>query len=153
VAAITGIDHFGVTVMDIERSLAFWRDQLGLSVTGRGVIEWEHIDRLVALDDTQIEWVDLDIPGGGMVELSRYHRPVGSPAAPGEENEPGRSHISLLVDDLTGMLGRLREAGVRARTTEPVDIPVGSYAGGKAAYIFDPDGVEIELIERRPGDA
>ena len=26
------------------------------------------------------------------------------------------------------------------------DIPVGAYAGGKAAYVFDPDGVEIELI-------
>jgi catechol 2,3-dioxygenase-like lactoylglutathione lyase family enzyme len=51
------------------------------------------------------------------------------------------------------MLVRLREEGVRARTTEPVDIPVGSYAGGKAAYVFDPDGVEIELIERGSGDA
>jgi catechol 2,3-dioxygenase-like lactoylglutathione lyase family enzyme len=152
-AAIAGTDHFGVTVSDMERSLAFWRDQLGLTVTGRGVIEWEHIDRLVALDGTKIEWVDLDIPGGGMVELSHYHRPEGTPVPPGEENEPGRSHISLLVDDLVGMLGRLRDSGVRARTTAPVDIPVGSYAGGRAAYVFDPDGVEIELIERKAGHA
>jgi hypothetical protein len=42
---------------------------------------------------------------------------------------------------------------VRARTKSPVDIPVGAYAGGKAAYVFDPDGVEIELIERRRDDA
>ena len=34
-----------------------------------------------------------------------------------------------------------------------MDIPVGAYAGGKAAYVFDPDGVEIELIERKQGRA
>ena len=134
-AAITGVDHFGVTVSDVEHALAFWRDQLGLVEVGRGVIEW----------------VELRIPSGGTVELSRYHRPVGAPVAPGEENEPGRSHISLLVDDLGSMLAALRADGVRARTDEPVDIPVGAYAGGKAAYVFDPDGVEVELIQRRGG--
>jgi catechol 2,3-dioxygenase-like lactoylglutathione lyase family enzyme len=150
-ASITGVDHFGVTVSDVERSLVFWRDLLGLEEVGRGVIEWEHLDRLVALPDTKIEWVELTISGGGTVELSQYHRPVGEPVVPGEENEPGRSHISLLVDDLVSVLAGLRAAGVRARSDEPVDIPVGAYAGGKAAYVFDPDGVEIELIERRGG--
>ena len=49
------------------------------------------------------------------------------------------------------MLAALRADGVWSRTDVPVDIPVGAYAGGKAAYVFDPDGVEIELIERREG--
>lgn len=148
---VTGVDHFGVTVSDVDRSLTFWRDQLGMIEVERGVIEWEHLDRLVALSGTKIEWVELRIPGGGTVELSQYHRPVGSPVAPGEENEPGRSHISLLVDDLASMLSALCADGVRSRTDVPVDIPVGAYAGGKAAYVFDPDGVEIELIQRREG--
>jgi catechol 2,3-dioxygenase-like lactoylglutathione lyase family enzyme len=121
---------------------------MGFEEVGRGIVEWEHLDRLVALPDTKIEWVELRIPGGGTVELQQYHRPVGGAVETGEENEPGRSHISLLVDDLTSMLARLRAAAVRARTDDPVDIPVGAYAGGKAAYVFDPDGVEIELIQR-----
>jgi catechol 2,3-dioxygenase-like lactoylglutathione lyase family enzyme len=150
---VTGIDHVGVTVADVERALGFWRDLLGLEVVGRGIVEWEHLDRLVALPDTKIEWVELRVPGGGTVELSQYHRPEGTPVSPGQENEPGRSHLSLLVDDLSTTLAELRTAGVRARTESPVDISVGAYAGGKAAYVFDPDGVEIELIERRPDDA
>ena len=81
---ITGVDHFGVTVADVDRSLTFWRGQLGLEVAGRGVVEWEHLDRLVALPDTRIEWVELRIPDGGTVELSQYHRPVGAPIEPGE---------------------------------------------------------------------
>ena len=148
-ARITGVDHVGVTVSDVDRSLGFWRDLLGLSVTGRGVVEWEHLDRLVALPDTKIEWCELALPGGGKVELSQYHRPTGEAVSPGDENEPGRSHLSLLVDDLTEMLAMLRSNGVRARTDDPVDIPLGAYEGGKAAYVFDPDGVELELIERR----
>ncbi len=148
-ARITGVDHVGVTVSDVDRSLGFWRDLLGLAVTGRGVVEWEHLDRLVALPDTKIEWCELALPGGGKVELSQYHRPVGDAVEPGEENEPGRSHVSLLVDDLTEMLAVLRSSGVRARTNDPVDIPLGAYEGGKAAYVFDPDGVELELIERK----
>jgi catechol 2,3-dioxygenase-like lactoylglutathione lyase family enzyme len=145
---IIGVDHFGVTVSDMERSLVFWRDLLGLEEVGRGVVEWPHLDRLVGLSDTKIEWVELRIPGGGTVELSRYHRPIGNPVPPGEENEPGRSHISLLVGDLAAMLAKLVAAGVRSRTPAPVDLEVGAYAGGKAAYVFDDDGVEIELIQR-----
>jgi len=148
-ARITGVDHVGVTVSDVDRSLGFWRDLLGLAVTGRGVVEWDHLDRLVALPDTKIEWCELALPGGGKVELSQYHRPVGGAVSPGEENEPGRSHVSLLVDDLTEMLAVLRSNGVRARTDDPVDIPLGAYEGGKAVYVFDPDGVELELIERK----
>jgi catechol 2,3-dioxygenase-like lactoylglutathione lyase family enzyme len=149
--SVLGTDHFGVTISDVNRSLRFWRDELGLEEVGRGVVEWEHLDRLVALDDTRIEWIELRIPGGGTVELSKYHHPAGEPVAAGEENEPGRSHISLLVANLGETLAELRSRGVPSRTEEPVDIPVGAYAGGRAAYVFDPDGVEIELIERAKG--
>lgn len=147
-ATITGMDHFGGTVRDIEATLGFWRDLLGLEVVGRGVIEWPHIDALVALDDTKIEWVEFAIPGGGRVELMQYHRPVGEPTPTGQENDPGRSHLSLLVDDLTAMMATLKAAGTRSRTDQPVDMVEGAYAGSKGAYVFDPDGIQIELIER-----
>jgi len=153
-ASVTGTDHFGATVSDVERSLEFWRDLLGLEVVGRGVIEWEHIDRLVALDGTKIEWVELQIPGGGRVELMQYHRPAGAGAVPtGEENEPGRSHLSLLVDDLDAKLAELRAAGIRSRTETAIPMERGAYAGGKGVYVFDPDGIQLELIERRRPEA
>ena len=145
--SVLGVDHFGATVSDVEASLRFWRDLLGLEVTGRGTVEWEHLDRLVALEDTRIEWVDLAVPGGGMVELSQYHRPSGKAVAPGDENQPGCSHISLQVDDLAELLARLQDGRVTTRTANPVDLVEGAYAGAKAAYVFDPDGIEIELIE------
>jgi len=66
----------------------------------------------------------------------------------GPEDAPGGPPFAPVG---LALLVQLRAAGVRTRTVQPVDIPVGSYAGGKAAYVFDPDGVEIELIERRRG--
>ena len=90
-AVVTGVDHFGATVSDIERSLAFWRDLLGLEEVGRGVIEWEHIDRLVALPDTKIEWVELRVPGGGTGRADAVPPPrrrAARPHRPGERAGP-----------------------------------------------------------------
>ena len=150
---VTGVDHFGVTVSDVDRSLMFWRGSARHDrgrTRGDGMGAPRPIGR--ALAGTKIEWVELGIARwreGRALSIPPARR--RSPVAPGEENEPGRSHISLLVDDLAAMLATLCADGVRSRTDVPVDIPVGAYAGGKAAYVFDPDGVEIELIQRREG--
>jgi catechol 2,3-dioxygenase-like lactoylglutathione lyase family enzyme len=146
---VLGVDHFGATVADIDRSLRFWHDLLGIPVVGRGVVEWPHLDSLVALPRTKIEWVELEVGPGQFVELSQYHHPEGTAVEPGEENEPGRSHLSLLIRDLQGLMPRLREAGVRTRTETAVVLAEGAYAGSLAVYVFDPDGIELELIERR----
>jgi catechol 2,3-dioxygenase-like lactoylglutathione lyase family enzyme len=54
-ANVQRFSHVGLTVRDLDASLAFWRDRLGLRELGRGLVEWEHLDRIVGLDDTQIE--------------------------------------------------------------------------------------------------
>jgi len=149
---MSGLDHIGLTVSDIERSLVFWRDLLGCTETGRGVVEWEHLDRLVAIDGTRIEWVELQFGDGQRIELQQYHRPPGAPVPGGAENEPGRSHVGLKVEALDELLGRLHAAGVRSRSARPVTLERGSYAGWRAVYVFDPDGYGIELMESPPAN-
>jgi catechol 2,3-dioxygenase-like lactoylglutathione lyase family enzyme len=148
--AVTGVDHVGVGVSDMERALRFWRDALGLELAGRGTVEWEHLDRLTGVDGTVIEWAELHIPGGGVVELQQYHRPAGTAVPPGGDGDGGRSHLSLLVHDIEGLFDRLRAARAPARSEAVVEIPRGAYAGAKAAYVHDPDGFAVELIERPP---
>jgi glyoxylase I family protein len=149
-SGVSGIDHVGLTVADIEVSLGFWRDLLGLRVLGRGVVEWEHLDRLTGIEETEIEWVELGFPDGGVIELQQYHRPPGKPVALGEENDPGRSHLSVTVDDLGALLREARATGLRSRSEEPVELLQGSYRGALAAYVLDPDGYGVELIQH-PG--
>ena len=62
---VVSFNHFNVTVSDMDRSLGFWQDLLGLELLGRGVVEYPHLDRIVGLENTRIEWAELALPGGG----------------------------------------------------------------------------------------
>lgn len=141
------LDHVGLTVSDLERALAFWRDLLGLRETGRGVVAWEHLDRLTGLDATEIEWVGLALADGTALELQRYRHPVTGALALGDENAPGRSHVALVLDDLDAVVGRLRSAGTAVRSRSPILLERGAYAGWRAIYVLDPDGHSVELME------
>jgi lactoylglutathione lyase len=143
--------HVGLTVRDLDASLAFWRDHVRLRELGRGVVEWEHLDRIIGLDGTQIEWAELELPGGAILELFAYWRPRADPLPPGGMNRPGMTHICLEVDHIEQVVERLTAAGYHARSRELVTIPRGAYKDFKCIYFLDPDGVTLELCERPPG--
>jgi len=147
---VVAFDHFNVTVSDMDRSLAFWRDLLGLDLLGRGIVEYPHLDEIVGLRDTRIEWAELALPGGGMIEVFRYHRPAGSAVRP-RIPDPGCTHVCLEVEGLDRLVERLREAGVNTRSRRAVRIPFGDWKDVKSIYVQDPDGVTVELIEKPAG--
>ncbi len=140
--------HVGLTVRNLDTSLAFWRDHLRLRELGRGLVEWEHLDRITGLDGTQIEWAELELPGGVILELFAYMRPSGAALPPGGMNRPGMAHICVEVDHIDQVVQRLTAAGYQASSRELVTIPRGAYKGFKCIYFLDPDGVTLELIER-----
>ena len=144
--AVTAFNHFNVSVADLDRALRFWRDGLGLTLTGRGTVTYPHLDTIVGLAGTTIEWAELDLPGGGIIELFRYHRPAGEPVEPAV-NRPGTTHLALEVDDLDEHLRRLAPHARRI-VAEPVTIPFGDWAGWRSVYVEEPDGVTVELLER-----
>jgi catechol 2,3-dioxygenase-like lactoylglutathione lyase family enzyme len=143
----TGLDHAGLTVSDLDRALAFWRDLLGFREVGRGVVRWPHLDRLTGIDDTEIAWVGLELEDGTTVELQAYAHPRGRPVDAGAENDPGRTHLGLAVRELDALVARLTDAGVALRSPAPVLLEQGSYRGWRAIYCLDPDGHSIELLE------
>jgi catechol 2,3-dioxygenase-like lactoylglutathione lyase family enzyme len=149
-AHVQRLSHIGLTVRDLDTSLAFWRDNVGLRELGRGVVEWEHLDRIIGLDGTQIEWAELELPGGGgaFLELFAYWRPPGIPLPPAEMNRPGMTHICLEFDRIEQAVERLRADGYHARSRELVTIPRGAYKDFKCVYFLDPDGFTLELTER-----
>ncbi|MCY3806346.1 MAG: VOC family protein [bacterium] len=147
---VVAFNHFNVTVSDMDRSLVFWRDLLGLDLLGRGIVEYRHLDEIVGLENTRIEWAELALPGGGMIEVFRYHRPVGSAVRP-RIPDPGCTHVCLEVEGLDRLVERLRDAGVNTRSRRPVRIPFGDWKDVKSIYVQDPDGVTVELIEQPTG--
>ena len=143
---ITRFNHFNVSVSDMDRSIGFYRDVLGLNLRGRGVVRYQHLDRIIGLEGTEIEWAELDIPGGGMIELFRYVHPTGSPVDPAVNNS-GTTHFALEVSDIDLAYADLARAGARIQSSAPVTIPFGDWAGWRCLYARDPDGVTIELSQ------
>jgi catechol 2,3-dioxygenase-like lactoylglutathione lyase family enzyme len=144
---VLAFNHFSATVADMDRALGFWQDALGLDLVGRGVVEYEHLDRIVGLPGTRIEWAELGIAGGGLVELFRYLNPPGAPVT-GKVNDPGRTHLCLEVENLDGLIARIHQAGHQSMSPGPVTIPGGDWLGFRSIYVVAPDDVVVELVER-----
>lgn len=139
-------NHVGLTVRDLDHSVAFYRDLLGFHIAyERGEVTAEYMPRLVGIPGARLKIVGLDIPGLHL-DLIEYIAPKGAPSA-GSTSDVGNVHIGFTVDDLWAAYRRLSEAGVRFKS-EPVSPTTGPNKGGWAVYFVDPDGVTLEMIQR-----
>jgi catechol 2,3-dioxygenase-like lactoylglutathione lyase family enzyme len=144
-AGIVGAHHTSFTVADLDRSLAFCRDLLGLEVVFVRDVRADYFDRIVGLPDCLVRAALLRVPGSGHhVELFQYVRPPGEPCRP-RPCDPGSTHLALLVDDLPAFVRQLRARG--ADVAEPVAVTSGPNQGGYGLYLRDPNGVLIELFQ------
>ena len=149
---VTRLGHVSVTVADMDRSLAFWRDALGLELIGRGIVRKTHLDRIIGLAETEIEWAELSVQGGAVIELFRYLNPPGSERPIPAPNDPGATHVCLEVTGIDEILRSLRARGYATHSDAPVEIPEGDWRGWRDIYIDSPDGIIVELSEP-PGSA
>jgi diaminopimelate decarboxylase len=148
----TAIDHVSVTCGDLDRSLSFYCDLLGVALRARGDADESSAFEITGIANPRVRWADLELPHGQVLELIEYERPRGTPIRP-EPNDPGATHISLRVPDADAACERLRAAGASVRS-DPVTIEdPGAWHGARAFYAADPDGVTVELIQHPAGRA
>lgn len=141
--------HTGFTVGDIERSVAFYRDVLGLRLVRRQTGTAPYLASVTGFEGVRLEIALLQpADGGSMLELLQY---VSHPAPPTDRatNRPGNGHLCFKVDDLRAACADLRRRGVTL-VSEPTEITAGSHAGGWAVYLRDPDGFTVELYQGPP---
>jgi lactoylglutathione lyase len=147
---VTGFFHAGVTVSDMERSLRFYRDLLGLEVASDGFTGGEHARRIWGLEPGKVRVVFLRVPGSdAMVELFDFAEVERHPAS-ARPPDYGAGHFCLFTDDAETLHARAVAEGYRSRGGEVVTITEGRHAGVKACYLIDPDGYHVELYQRRP---
>lgn len=147
---ILSIWHASFTVADIGRSIAFYRDELGLELVHEQEQANEYTRKFVGYPDAHLKVAQFAIPGadqprsGHVIELVQYVAPEGEPVHP-ERFQPGAAHLAFQVHDTFALYERLRERGVRF-VSEPVAITAGINAGGATVYLEDPDGNTLELV-------
>jgi lactoylglutathione lyase len=141
------IHHVGITVAQLDRSLAFYRDLLGLKVVG--LSDDEDVAAIVGLPGARVRAADLDAGNGQIIELLEYGSADKSGRVPGPDTA-GSCHISLQVTGLSPALSRLARAGFTP-LGEPAKLSGGVWQDCTAVYLRDPDGVIVELIEKGPG--
>lgn len=149
---IQNVDHINIVVTDLERSVRFYTEVLGLKETRRAHLSGEWIDAIVGLRGVAAEVAYVVAPGGEpRIELLCYQSPTGEiiPAA-SAANTVGLRHIAFRVTDIQATLERLRQFDVPV-LSEPVKVPGGVIkhsAGDKQlCYFYDPDGVLLELAQ------
>jgi catechol 2,3-dioxygenase-like lactoylglutathione lyase family enzyme len=147
---VTRIDHVGITVSDLDRALGFYRDLLGLRVIADSTVAEPEVAELLGLDSVQLRIVDLDSGDGRTVELIQYLEPKGRRIAY-ESSDSATAHVAFTVDDLAAVQERLTSAGATIVSRRPITIsdPGGAFDGAICLYVRDPDGVILELVQRR----
>lgn len=131
-AKIKKINHIGVAVSDIDGSLAFWRDALGMQV--------DHIEDVPSQKATV---VFLPV-GESEVELVHPTSDDTGVAKFLAERGGGVHHLCFEVEDITGALAELKEKGIRLINETPLELP-----GRKMAFVHPKStgGVLVELYE------
>jgi len=130
---VKAVNHVAVVVDDMEKSLAFWRDALGIEL---------HELRDVPAEKSQVAFLPL---AGAEVELVMPTTDDSGIAKYLAKRGPGMHHLCLEVDDIAGMLARLKAKDVRLINEEP---RVG--ADGKKYAFIHPEstgGVLVELYQ------
>ncbi|HZJ37526.1 MAG TPA: VOC family protein [Chthoniobacterales bacterium] len=140
-------DHTGITVSDLERSLAFWRDLLGFEVSHRTHQTGAMAEEITGVSGAEISLVVLRAPGGHKIELLQYDAP--SDRKQHIDIRPcdvGHAHVALVVDDLDAVVSAIGGAGW-SPAGKPQTLQSGPNAGRRVVYVRDPDGTTIELMQ------
>ena len=145
------LHHAGMTVTDLERSLAFWRDALGMETVVDQESRGGYFEAITGEHDVVVRTHHLAFGGtGARVELFQFLSPAGGRHV-SRPADVGFAHVCVAIDDgLDELLARLVTAGGTPVTPEPVPIDRGANTGGRALYVRDPDGHVLELFEPPP---
>jgi methylmalonyl-CoA/ethylmalonyl-CoA epimerase len=127
------IDHIGVATDDLDGAIALYEGTMGMPVSHRETVESQGVEAVL-----------LDV-GEGHVELLR---PLGPDTPVGrylERKGPGLHHVAYAVDDIEGVLGKLKESGIDLIDSEP---RIG-IRDSRVAFVHprSTDGVLTEIVE------
>ncbi|NBG88547.1 methylmalonyl-CoA epimerase [Isachenkonia alkalipeptolytica] len=130
----TKLDHIGIAVKDLEKSLSFYEDVLGIKCEGKETVEEQKVRvAFLPIGDTEVELLESTDPEGPIAKFI-------------EKKGEGIQHMAYRVEDIEKAIASMKEKGIRMIDEKP------RYGAGGAKIAFchpkDTNGVLIELSER-----
>ncbi len=149
-ALFLGIDHTAIVVIDTEKSLAFYRDVLGLTVAGESENHGEEQERLNAVFAARLRITALRTGSGPGVELLEYLAPSDGRPIPADEHASDLAHWQTTFASGSADTGyaALRERRTAFVSPGPVTLPDRTLGFLRGLTARDPDGHVLRLIER-----
>lgn len=136
------MSHIGISVANLERSIAFYRDVFEMELMERENFGGALYERILALSGTSGK-VALLQRGSIQIELFEFVQPSPKKASPSRPVcDHGITHFCIEVDDIEILYNHMKMAGVHFHCP-PLEFP----GAVKATYGRDPDGNVFELLE------
>lgn len=128
------VDHIGIAVKNLDESLKFYENVLGLKAAGTEVVEEQKVKvAFLPTGDSEVE----------LLEATSEDSPIAKFI---EKNGEGIQHIAYRVDDVEAAIAKMKELGMRMIDEKP------RYGAGGAKIAFchpkSTGGVLVELCQR-----
>ncbi len=129
------VDHIGIAVKNLEETIAFYQDILGLDLSGTEIVEEQKVKvAFLPVGDTEVELLESTSEDG---PIARFI----------EKNGQGMQHIAFKVDNIEEAIAYMQSKGMRMIDEKP------RYGAGGASIAFvhpkSSHGVLVELSERK----
>lgn len=128
------LDHIGIAVKDLEESLKFYEDILGLKCEGTEVVEEQKVKvAFLPVGDTEVELLESTDEEGPIAKFI-------------EKKGEGIQHLAFRVENIEAAIEEMKEKGVKMIDEKP------RYGAGGAKIAFchpkSTNGILVELSER-----
>jgi catechol 2,3-dioxygenase-like lactoylglutathione lyase family enzyme len=147
-SAVTAVESVGMTVSDMDKSIAFYAQVLSFQKVSDVEVLGPEYERLQGLFGVRLRVVKMQL-GSELIELTEYLTPKGKPfPIDSRSNDRWFQHIAIVTSDMDRAYQRLRSFKVQHASTAPQTIPASNKAaaGIRAFYFRDPDGHYLETI-------
>lgn len=144
------IQHTGLTVSNLARSIAFYTEILGCKVLMQQEKTGGYFAEIVGYPDASVKMAHLSDPAGHhIIELFEYIAPPAL-VADLEPRKIGNAHLCFMVDNLDAVYAQMKDKNV-VFISPPVAVDTGANAGGAGLYLRDPDGITMEIFQPAVG--
>jgi catechol 2,3-dioxygenase-like lactoylglutathione lyase family enzyme len=145
---LLGVHHTGLVVQDLDRSIRFYHDVLGLEFYNEPTpwFSGPELEKGVGVPGAELRQVTFWVGPNSTVELLEYRNPPQEATRPVPNNRLGAAHVCFRVEDVWATKAELEGKGVEFYSDVNV-VDEGPLAGWRWVYFSDPDGLALELVQ------